>query len=54
MDLNIIDIVILIVVLATAVWGGFKGFVAPVIAPINSTTPKIEITFVTIFAIIFS
>jgi membrane protein required for colicin V production len=30
MDLNIIDIVILIVVLATAVWGGFKGFVAQI------------------------
>ena len=30
MDLNIIDIVILIVVLATAVRGGFKGFVAQI------------------------
>jgi membrane protein required for colicin V production len=28
--LNIIDIVILIIVLATAVWGGFKGFVAQI------------------------
>lgn len=32
MDLSIIDIVILIIVLASAVWGGFKGFVAQIVS----------------------